>query len=674
MENTAREGDVLDLRTNKSSDYITIPAGTKLYTVQCKFALGTDGPYFTSPDKALFWDFVTSRKHSPVIRKEHPSKIPENGSRAWKKGEILTGFKFPSDRVLVEVVIPQKTIFTGDTIDVDILKHISFPYGRNDPAFPLQSVNTDPSDQTCYLMDMLAIGRRSTSPKRIFYYSMAAMLPCGVLKLAGENAPRWAFPLNGDLSISSKFSELYESLGCQFIGKAYHSLFLHTGIRILRSQDIFSDRYVYDINYEKIWILAMDIAMQAYDSMDFQKRFENMSISTITITSRRQDVGMRDHFGAIDSVIFSAIMRHTDSLKDAISLSLINRKFRRMFEAFDVQTAIRNEFLPEKELFFGHGPVVDPVNDPRGNFILGRPPIEILQKFWIVGCVFFKEDIEELFKPANVYNTDIMPIMQACNSFISMLAMLKSMSYFKMGYITCYLAFHSALVSVSTRLDVKCPELETGACYVTPTHSWLHVNHCPPFFLDKSYADTLSRAKILELQRFKIDKVIEIHERSPSYTEPITAEHYEVWSAMLINDLILRDSKSEISGKVMVHLRCKTAGRRQCSDKTPPSSMAVIRMHKSMARLRSYCLIMYSLYGPAGALLEETMVDEETPILPDGTSLDDYDVLSVRIDGRMTRDSIDESVYYGIYMLFCNLIRHLFRDGICDQAEWHNNF
>lgn len=468
---------VLDLRANAREQGIEIAAETLLYTIAPRGDIGSSGPYFTEPGRALYWGFhviLATRKDLPATTR---SRSQDNTT--WARGSVATSYFFPTgEMVLLEIKIDRRIIFSNYMLDSNPYAYVNYRYGAHDPvSLPVQ-VNLDDKNITLVMKSMCKEHSWSQPVvQKVMYYGLMAMIPIGIFKGAQPaDPPRWVvtdnqnrLDVNGSLNqLSAIFRSMDDSVMMQ--KEAYHETVVETGIRICRPAEVIKQRSYFNINWENMWLSFIGLLSQGATSAVIKEYYVNNVMQLITpvrINLETERVMME-----FDRLVFARIVSWCSSICDVLAFCSVNRRMRNSICPLPiVQKILRLKFMPRMNNFFT---VLPHRNTPEREDLLGFPTKSSGHHWWKIGSVLFAEDFNEIddighlgakstqettalnldvdpdkpltkvqshllarfgsaeenFATLELPSSAIAPIVRSCNSFIAMFAMLYSMNNF----------------------------------------------------------------------------------------------------------------------------------------------------------------------------------------------------------------------------------------------------
>jgi len=604
--------DVLDLRSNPRDQGIELAAGTLLYTVIPRDDVGSSGPYFTEPGRALYWGFhvmIAMRRSMPTTLYNLP-----NENVGWDKGQVATEYFFPgSDIVLLEIKTDRKIIFSNQMMDANPYGYVHYRYGSHDPiSLPVQ-VNVD--DKNISLVIKNTCKEHSWSQpviQRVFYYGLMAMIPVFVFKGDRQSTvPSWiAIDAQGRVDVNQSLNRLFQQLGAVKDNvDAYHEYIVETGIRICRPAEIIASRSYFPVKWETAWLVLIGLLSQAGTSATIKDYFIHNVLQLITPTRVRVDAGQA--LMSFDGLVLARIVSWCHSICDALAFCSINRKMRtRVAPLPVVQKILRLKFMPRMNNFFAVLPLRD---TPEREDLLGIPTKSCGHRWWKMGSVLFAEDFEEIddtlhlgaqpvyktgaltisrdpnkpltraqvhllarfgseetsFERLELHSHEIQPLVRGCNSFISMFSMLYSMSNYDATPRGTEMLIHvhdtHGNIDLVTRVMASMPPETTRSTTnplellsARPTASYREAVRraapCGSWLHDNGtpyfFLDQTFSTRLDKAKAFELQRYeISMFMTNPTKRKELTSEHIRVAKMFLTNDLLFyKDSAVLLEG------------------------------------------------------------------------------------------------------------------------------
>lgn len=689
---------ILDLRSSAHEQGIELAEGTLLYTIVPRIDVGSSGPYFTEPGRALYWGFhamLAARRFLPANQ-----MLGTAEQNNWNIGSVATNWLFPNDEmVLLEIKTNSKIIFSNQMLDANPYSYVHYRYGSHDPLSTPVQVNLD--DKNISLVIKSTCKEHSWSQpviQRIFYYGLLAMIPIDVFKSATGVATWIAKDQLGRVDVNQSLGNLYGQLARSGPNtESYHEYIVETGIRICRPAEVIRERSYFTVNWEMAWLSFIGFLSQAAPSGNIKDYFIK-NVMQLIVPVRKP---LPNSFRHLDRLVLARIMSWCENICDAVALCSLNQRMRKDICPLPlVQQILRNKFLPAMNTFFAVLPSKD--LDERED-LLGIPTKSSGHRWWKTGCVLFAEDFVEtgvelhlgarstvrstaisvnqdptkplsktqLHMLARFGNADaafdqlelqpheIAPMVRACNSFVACFSMLYSMNNYETTPRGCQMSIHlndsagrldfvvkvmASMPSETVRSSNNPLELlsaRPSASYreavrrIGVSGSWLHDIGTPYFFLDPLLRTRLDKAKAFELQRYDIVSFM----NDPTKRGQLSRDHLNISRMFLTNDLLFyKDSNLKLvpaQEPLVALVRCSLRGGYQLMGKKGTRQQHVLDVTQE-----DHVMIFI------GGLSAEAIVRLSNPVLHNcyrvhGYHVYEYAVFEVDPATSLARSSID---------------------------------
>lgn len=410
-----------DLRENKSLPGITIPKGRKLYAVVDNLNLGSNGPFFLTPEKAIFYAFcvgnvdrslipIKSRESVDVFAMfEQKSSSPlitlpqtpnildqfEQGLPSILKPESIQRFTQSIEKTILGLPRqPGKITLPLDNKNLTAGKRtLGVKYPGKEKV--LLSINADVDiviDQHT-MFDPLEADRKMTKVKIGFRKTTLS-----TLDLSTTN--QWIDRnFDGTINFASSFGKYMErrnaldgmsgSIGfISSIAKFAYPVET-TAIFISSPQQLFRKRIIYDIDWEEVWESYIDCYFKTGDLLQTRILFESQSGKFV---SNGRDASII----YINAPVLLNIISQLDEGSDIVSLCSTNNSFRNICLSSIGLRILREKLQSRKDKFYRQ--LEFPKDSTRNTF--PGIPLPTTNKYgqinhlWKVGYIFFKDDFD----------------------------------------------------------------------------------------------------------------------------------------------------------------------------------------------------------------------------------------------------------------------------------------
>lgn len=385
------DANVLDLRRNLTYPFTTIPPGTPLYTIADILDLGTSGPFFFDPARAILWGFyrgMNNKKLVPIdILKAFSGHIAPKDT--FTPGEMLQRFDFKGkEQVLLELKSDKTVLFDNIMLNPQISSMSNLSNWTEESLSPMVIAFCNDKSRSCKLAPNIAYYNLSTKIPAMFAppnTSQHLWIPVDSYgKLMLEDAMATIiYGLEDPLSFR-RLGVLNKNPGMVFSKMPAGVSVSEMGMRICQPQQIFRSRAYYPVMWEKVWI---NFISAVYANMNV----EQIKVGFLPIVPTM--VGIRTEIAdpSFPIPVAVEILKKFEDPKDILALCSVDRKFRnRICTSDSVQSLIREKYLPSivKELSVPKSPTTLMLRN-----IPGFPMESSGRRWWKIPPVFFIEDI-----------------------------------------------------------------------------------------------------------------------------------------------------------------------------------------------------------------------------------------------------------------------------------------
>lgn len=382
------DANVLDLRRNLTLPYTTVPANTPLYTVADILDLGTSGPFFFDPGRAILWGFYRGINNGSLVPtdlyKYYQTGLANN---AFNASKIMPRFEFPgSNQVLLELKADHTVLFDNIILN---------------PHVGVMAI----SNWTESSLSPMVIGfcnDKSRSAKlspNLAYYNLATKL-ASIFNIPSALPYKWiVLNANGTINMEESLSNASRFLKdpmlytkemvlrtnmTSYISMPIEPAVYETGIRICRPQEIFRTRSYYPIVWDMVWMAFITYIQKGMNVEQIRQAFLPIVLQLVGLK-----VEVPDPF--FDIPVAVEILKQLNNPKDIIALCSVDRRFKnRVCNSLQVQSLLRDKYLPSiaQEFRIPSTPTAAQFRN-----ILGLPRETKNKKWWNIAPVFFIEDI-----------------------------------------------------------------------------------------------------------------------------------------------------------------------------------------------------------------------------------------------------------------------------------------
>src|SRR5579885_45116 len=375
----------IDLRTDKTKPGLTLNAGQPIYTISDSLDLGTSGSFFLDKGMAILWaffkgnadktlmpikDIVSATSFFSMFEQSKTSQsqtfIEQEPSRKIEEPNSMRGvraksFIFPgANKVLLELKSPYTIMFDSkieaeDPIHLNLVFCPDAKYGAK-------------------LETKIAIYQPSTTTVD--------------LKTAHEWIDRRP---DGTVNTVLSFSNLVDRRNrLEKMGKGPENIYEKITINALiicRPQQIFPNRIIYYLNWERIWEVFILSRINNYDINATRTLFASIADVKDEIIKGN---GINATNKILPKTFILRLLAKLESTKDVISLCSVNSNFRAICYSSLGQKLLREKFQPWLANFFKRV-----VKNPKYyNIFPGIPkPFSVHNHgLWPTGFIFFQND------------------------------------------------------------------------------------------------------------------------------------------------------------------------------------------------------------------------------------------------------------------------------------------
>lgn len=391
-----------DLRINKALPGVLIPKGKSFYVVVDNLNLGKSGPFFLTPEAAIFYAFCEGNVDRSLI----PIKINESE-------DLFSMFEQKSNKPVITIPMSPNII---DQLElprtIGNVQRAIQPLDKIIPSNAMLRKITVPMESR-----NLKLGKKTRNVKYPGYEKVLLSISSNIdlifdqelnlekdyklgfskVKLTTidlETSKEWInLNLDSSINFASSFSKYLERRNVIDVTPYISSIqkfltpFDFPGVFISTPEQYFRQRTIFDIDWETVWELFLNLSLKFNSLKEIQTGFEKSGISFISNARDATNVH-------IPSTVLLNIISQLTSRNDVLSLYSVNRFFRSVCLSSIGQRILREKFQPPKADCFMRFPFL---KQSTRNIFPGLPLPTVtsygnFKGLWKVSYLFFNDD------------------------------------------------------------------------------------------------------------------------------------------------------------------------------------------------------------------------------------------------------------------------------------------